>query len=198
MESLLTLFRSFPKGAVKVKTHLAFKIAESDFEKTEARKVITNVFVDELGYSALKTDRFDKLSTFIIANLAGKTIAALRLIPDSLEGLPIEEHINLSFLRTKNSRLGEVSRLACLKEYRNHTIVHQGLGFFKEHVQTLDISHLVIESLLRTTKLYQSFGFAPIDQPFYDPTVAASPGDISPNSLAMLIRVADIRVKVVV
>jgi predicted GNAT family N-acyltransferase len=177
---------------------LTYKIAESDFEKTEARKVITNVFVDELGYSDLRTDRFDKLSTFIIANLAGKTIAALRLIPDSAEGLPIEEHLDLTSLRTKNSKLGEVSRLACLKEYRNHTVVHQGLGFFKELVQTLDISHLVIESLLRTTKLYQSFGFTPIDKPFYDPTVAASPGDMSPNSLAMLIRAADIRLKVVV
>lgn len=178
-------------------TLFTYKIAESDLEKTEARKVITAVFVDELGYSDLKTDRFDQLSTFIIAEQAGKTIAALRLIPDSTEGLPIEEYINLSPFRTKKSKLGEVSRLACLKEYRSQAVIHQGLGFFKDLVQTLDISHLVIESLLRTTRLYQTLGFTPIDQPFYDRTVASSPGDISPNSLAMLIRTADLRVKVV-
>lgn len=179
-------------------TPLVYKIAESDLEKRAAKKVIEDVFVHELGYAGVKSDRFDTLSLFIIALVSGKTIAALRLIQDSEEGLPIEQHINLSCLRNRNCKLAEVSRLACLKEYRNNTVVLKGLSYFKELAQTAGISHLVIESLLRTANLYKSVGFTPIGEPFFDSTVAASSSDRTPNSLAMLVHVKDIRGKMVV
>jgi predicted GNAT family N-acyltransferase len=189
---------SLIKGFLSVTTQIVYKIAESQAEKIEARKVIEDVFVHELGCSSIKPDRFDELSTFIVAQVNGKTIAALRIIPDSGDGLPIEEYIDLSLFRNKNSKLGEVSRLACFKEYRNNTVILKGLSFFKQLAQNLDISHLVIESLLRTANLYRRIGFTPMGEPFFDSTVATSSADMTPNSLAMLMRVEGIRAKMVV
>ncbi len=179
-------------------TRLQFKIAESESEKRAALQIIEAVFVHELGHTGVKPDGFDELSLLITAAVRGKTIAALRFIPDSPAGLPIEEHLELSGLRQAGVKLGEVSRLACLKEFRNYLVVFRGLGYFKELAQATGVSHLVIESLIRTQSLYRSLGFTPFGEPFCDRSVASLENDLRPNSVAMLARVADLRAKMVV
>ena len=164
---------------------LTFKTAETIAEQRQARQVIQRVFVDELNYRQMSIDQFDQIAHYLIAVQDSEVIAALRVIPDTGQGLPIEEFIDLSPLRSNEVKLAEVSRLACLSAFRNFNITCKGLAFFEETIRSLGFTHLVIESLLETVRLYRFLGFITFDEPFYDHSVDLY-NQKSPNSIGLM------------
>lgn len=166
---------------------LTFKAAETIEEQRQARQVIQRVFVDELNYQQMTTDQFDAIAHYLIAIQDSEVIAALRVIPDAELGLPIEEFVNLSTLRSTEVRLAEVSRLACLTAFRSFIVTSKGLAFFEETIHALDYTHIVIESLLETVRLYRFLGFTTFSEPFYDYSVDLY-NQKSPNSIGLMKR----------
>lgn len=176
--------------------NIIYKIAESESEKAAARKLIEYVFVKELGYSKIKPDKFDDIAVFLITKFKGQIIAALRLIPDSEIGLPLDAHTDLSELRNNSKKLSEVSRLACLKDFRNNQVSLNGISFLKQVLDNMGVTHVVVDSFLHSARLYKQFGFKPVGKPIFDPTifkVGADPD--APNSRVMFAKVKELTKK---
>lgn len=164
---------------------LTFKVAGTAEEQHQARQVIERVFVDELNYQKMTADRFDQIAHYLIAVQDSEVIAALRVIPDAELGLPIEEFVDLSTLRGNEVKLAEVSRLACLAAFRNFNISAKGFAFFNRTIRSLGFTHIVIESLLETVRLYRLLGFTTFSEPFYDHTVDLY-DQMTPNSIGLI------------
>lgn len=171
---------------------LKFKIAETEIEKRAAQAVIYQVFGQELGFNKIMPDNFDDLAYYIIAIENKKVIAALRIIPDSPLKLPIDALLDLSAIRQDDVKLAEISRLACLKQYRNRTVTIKGLAFFKEFIQQQGYTHLVIESFLDKADFYRFLGFTAFSEPFCDQTLVNN-GEDCLNSIGMLAKVDQLR-----
>lgn len=176
-----------------------YKIAEDLSEKKAARKLIEQVFVEELGYSRIQSDKFDDIAVFMIAKLNNQIIASLRLIPDSESGLPLDAYTDLSELRNINRKLVEVSRLACLKDFRDNHVSINGIAFLKEVLCDMGITHVVVDSFLHSARLYKQLGFTPLGKPIFDPTIFKEGADpAAPNSQVMYARVQDLNKRALV
>ena len=173
-----------------------YKIAENNAEKDAAKNLIEQVFIKELGYSKMLSDKFDSIAIFLVATCNGHIIAALRLIPDSELELPLDNHIDLTGLRNESIKLAELSRLACLQDFRNNHVAINGLRFLMINLFDMGISHVVIDSFLHSARLYKRLGFKPLGKPIFDPTIykeGDNPG--VPNSLVMYAKVQDLNKK---
>lgn len=171
---------------------LIFKTAETETEKRAAQKVIYQVFGEELGFNKIKPDNFDEWAHYAIAIENEKVIAALRIIPDSPQKLPIDSFLDLSAIRQDDVKLAEISRLVCLKEYRNRTVTRKGLAYFREFILQQGFTHLVIESFLEKADFYRFLGFTPFSEPFCDPTLINTTKECL-NSLGMIAKVDELR-----
>lgn len=173
---------------------LSFKVATDEWDRLQARYIIEQTFIDELGYSEIRPDKYNDIAVFITANLDEKIIGACRIIFDSKIGLPIDEYADISFLRSSKRKLVEFSRLGSLKEFRAHHIAFHGIGFVKKVAIDLGATHAVIDSFLHTAPLYRRMGFKQLGEPFYDPTVSRNDNDQkTPNAVIMIADVQEIR-----
>lgn len=175
---------------------LQYRIAE-EHERPTAISLIEQVFRKELGYEGVRSDGFDEHAVFLVGLNNGSNgnmaVAALRLVPDGPHGLPLDRYFDLSHLRSRSERLAEVSRFACLKEYRGLTAGIRPVRFLKETVEHLGFTHLVIDALLTLVPLYERMGFKKYGEPFFDPSVQRSgEPDGTPNSQVMFLEMKDL------
>jgi len=176
---------------------IIYKITENDIERHAAIDIMEHVFAVELGYSKIRADTFDHNAVFLIAKCNGQIVASLRVVPDSELGLPIDAYADISHVRSKKIMLAEVSRLACLKDFRNRYVAINGISFLKEVLSNMDITHVVIDSFLHSARLYRQLGFKPLGEPIFDSTIFKEGDAPAPNSLVMYAEVQDLIKKAV-
>lgn len=175
---------------------MIYKITENAMEKDAAICLMEQVFDIELGYAKIKSDRFDEKAVFLITKSDGQVVASLRVVPDSELGLPVDEYTDISHLRDKKIKLAEVSRLACLKDFRYNHVAMNGVIFLKKVLTDMGITHVVIDSFLHSARLYRRLGFEPLGEPIFDPTILKAGDDPSvPNSLIMYAEVQGLTIK---
>lgn len=145
----------------------------------------------------MRRDEFDKDAVFLVGLTNGESgnsvIAAMRLVPDGSHGLPLDRYFDLSHLRTQSDRLAEVSRFVCLKEHRGQLVGIRSANFFRETIERLRFTHLVIDSLLELIPLYERVGFKKHGEPFFDESVHR-PGEPHgiPNAQVMFVAAKDL------
>lgn len=177
-----------PPDTQETQRQFAYRVAQTLEERSAAIAVMRAVFVEELGYFDMESDEFDLAATFCVAFQDERAIACLRLIPDGPSGLPLDRRTNLDHMRGNGHRLAEVSRLACLSDYRDQKVVAAGLGFLRHTAQRLAVTRLIIEAFPHMTPFYERFGFVQHGRPFFDRT-SLRIGDTAtdPNAVLMTI-----------
>ena len=97
---------------------LEVRIARAFEELEEIYKLRYQIY-SQVGYikkedypDGKETDKWDKFSEhfYVYSKSEKKTVGAMRFVPDSEKGFPIEELYDISFLRKKYKNVVEVSR----------------------------------------------------------------------------------------
>lgn len=111
-----------------------FYIANDPQEIKDIYRLRYQVYCEEYGYidkekhpDGMETDKFDKHSSYLVIRDKQNIVAAtVRIIHNSPEGFPIQEHFkfNIDTSKIDNEHLVEISRLIVAKKYRRkHLIV---------------------------------------------------------------------------
>ena len=104
------------------------KKVEDARELKKVQRLRYKVYCDEWGFErhednpgGIENDIYDKSAAhFSAKNSEGDVVGTIRLILDSPEGFPIEQHCDIQIEKYKLKRegLAEISRLAIRKDYR--------------------------------------------------------------------------------
>lgn len=176
-----------PNISMTPRNGLSYRLAQDASERSLAIQLMHRVFVEELGYTGMGPDQFEALATYCLVFHDGVAVATVRLIPDGPQGLPLDKHVDLSDVRSSGKRVGEVSRLAAIPEFRSRYVAADGLEFLFAVARALGVELLVADSFLHMAPLYARLGFKNVGVPFFDPTVSRQ-GDQPgvPNGQLML------------
>lgn len=181
-------------GRIRVEGGVHYGIATKVEEQKQARYLIYGVFMQELGFVSVRPDQFDASAVYVVGKKSSAIIAAVRIVLDSEDGLPLDGYYDLSALRSRAYRLVEVGRLACHPDHRTNLVALRGRGSMIRAAANMGASHLVIDSLIELTPLYRRIGFSPVGEPFVDPTVQRSNEHRSaPNAQVMWAAIDELR-----
>jgi hypothetical protein len=137
--SIRTKFRVNPKYSSK---HLiSYRIAETEKEVIQAlnllQKTYKEIDVVDDSKQTIRVNKYNILpsSTIFIAVRQGEVIGTVTQVLDTVIGLPIDGHSDISRLRETGEKICEISGLAVKKEWRNSNVFIPLVTFAKEYIK---------------------------------------------------------------
>jgi len=136
--------------------------------------------LNDVADTSATFDRFDAVSTYILAYEGAEAIGTVKVVPDGGRGLPCDDTVDLSALRPGN-KLVEIGHLMTVPAVRDRAI---GLGLMREALR-YSVVHFGATHLLgdffadeeggRLRAFYTGIGFVAVGEAYPDHRFAGSP-----------------------
>lgn len=121
-----SLLRQLIRVPLESPPELVIKLAETEDELTEAFRVLHDSYVQS-NFSSAQSSGLRLIKQFsapttciIVAKWNHQVVGTLSVVVDGPMGLPMESEFDLSVLRSRSLRFGEISSLAIKKEFRHN------------------------------------------------------------------------------
>lgn len=128
-----------------------FYIADDPKEIEDIYRLRYKVYCEEYGYidkklfpDGLEKDKYDESSSYlVIRDKKNEVAATVRIIKNSEEGFPIQEHFsfNIDTSKIDQDRLVEISRLIVAKKYRRKHLIIFLLKGLSVYAINKNVSH---------------------------------------------------------
>ncbi|NEP06372.1 MAG: GNAT family N-acetyltransferase [Okeania sp. SIO2G4] len=192
----------FPQQQLTTSNHqlLTLIVASTSDELEQVNNLWHEVYVDELGWlppqeESLLHDSYHPHSVYLLARVDNKAVATMRLVFDSVAGLPLEQSFRLGPIKKSTPRAIEAQRLMVSPVFRQLrkikgapfglclTMIKAGFHYCFIH----QVSHIFVDAFVDTKttplKIFKVIGFEEIGCPFIDTKLLCSQS----KSIAMVI-----------
>lgn len=119
-------------------------------------------------------DKFDETSDYVLAFLDGEPVGTVKVISDSVAGLPCGAHVDIEPIRAEHA-VAEVGHLLTVPAVRQRGI---GMGLMRQAlvhaVRSSGVTHIFADFFAnaedggRLRPFYVAIGFRAVGEPFYD------------------------------
>ncbi len=168
----------------------------TDVALQEVFKFRQEILVEELGYLSKESDSLSDMYDNYAHNYAayaetGEIVGVIRIVVDSMIGLPVERLSPLTGIRKKRF-LVEACRLAVKKKYRSSRLFIKLIAAAYQCAMKIGSTHIVLDTYLIEEPLYKRLGFVRISEPYTDPKsmrdaeVVAMMSEISNKSIPLI------------
>ncbi|MHC4996036.1 MAG: N-acyl amino acid synthase FeeM domain-containing protein [Planctomycetota bacterium] len=156
-------------GMIGSKSSLPFTVSQATGTEQlkSAYRLVHDTFVEQ-GYilpapGGIRMRPFEALpemATFIAQDTDGRVVAVMSVVPDTLNlGLPsdIAFKPELDDMRRQGRRLGEVTNLAVIAEYRNSNVFLELARYMQAHAMSVGLDELFIAISPGHTAFFETF-----------------------------------------
>ncbi|MFD8936309.1 GNAT family N-acetyltransferase [Streptomyces sp. NPDC059578] len=164
---------------------MIYRIARTAADRAAVIQLRDAVYVQDQGRlvdaadTAATFDRFDGQAEYIVAFRGGEPLGTVKVVPDSLAGLPCDDTVDLSRLRPGN-RVVEFGHLMTLPKVRHQeigmTLMRQALVHsVRTHGATHIVGDFFVDDSGGLRSFYRAIGFVALGEPYPDSRFRGAP-----------------------